>query len=329
MHKRNRKKITEFCIGILIILLLTIAVVILIRFINGGLQSSTTTSVETVKEEEFSRILLYVNQTRDEAYRNLEDVSDNIQNEILSTCDMDSLKHNLENNIPDESLNNILKNNIEDNYFSDIEDGNNDIFVCNRFGILSDYSYKTSSLRDKENYSWEEEADLHYNKKLFKDAVNKILSQDTSELIIIEPYMNNLVGHQYLKTISKQDLENIYKTEGIEGLKGYQVLVPIYITSNGDIFGDDDIRSSVLIENNKIILVQRFSIYDQLVERDSNVLNSNVQMIQEKNDTVIIGLQFLGILLVIFVVVIILYLCSVFNNYILGWDGLERRHILK
>jgi hypothetical protein len=69
--------------------------------------------------------------------------------------------------------------------------------------------------------------------------------------------------HIMLMVPSKEGLKEVFYKEGIEGLAGYVFTVPAYITEDGDIFGTPDIGPDGNVNPNyKIIVVQRFSIYD-------------------------------------------------------------------
>jgi hypothetical protein len=93
-------------------------------------------------------------------------------------------------------------------------------------------------------------------------------------VLFYEPNGPDMVDdHTVITFPSLEQLKNIFFKEGIDGLKGYNVLVPVYITDDGDLFGTPDIGPDGKVNHtHKIIVVQRFSIYEVV----KNTFNSQL-----------------------------------------------------
>jgi hypothetical protein len=95
-------------------------------------------------------------------------------------------------------------------------------------------------------------------------AIDMLIDNNKSDIIFYEPNepIRN-IEHMVLNSPSIEGLKNVYTKEGIEGLSGYVMLVPSYITETGDIFGTPDVSNDGNVNKTyKIVVVQRFSLYD-------------------------------------------------------------------
>lgn len=189
-------------------------------------------------------------------------IVDDIYNEYP---DLNILKNELDNGLYHESkLPEIILKNIENKYLFNIRNKNNDIFVITSNGIAVDTNL---DYIDTVYRSFKDEAETHFNYELAYKAFDKLLEHKNYNIIYYEPQApDNVNEHELVVTSSYESLYKVYCKEGIEGLKGYTVLVPTYITDNGDIFGTLDINfNGKKVENHKMIVVQRFNIYDVLM----------------------------------------------------------------
>lgn len=154
----------------------------------------------------------------------------------------------------------IIHKNISGKYLFDIKNRNNDIFVISRQGIVLDMDVDKL---EKGTRNFTDEATLHFNPTLMYRALDNLILHKDNTLIFYEPEDPLVKDHIIVTSPSKDALKEVYMTEGLEGLKGYNILVPAYITDDGDVFGVPDVApDGTKNKNHKIIVVQSFSIYD-------------------------------------------------------------------
>ena len=158
----------------------------------------------------------------------------------------------------------ILRSSIRDIYLFGVENHDNDIFICDRNGILIDLSLADSSSKEFP-YNWDKYFDKQSNPLLASRAV-ELIFQQSNGLIYWE--QNNNDKLHVPSVISIEELHKLYQIHGIEAFKNIQFLAPAYITSTGDIFGIDDIDiHGVTTNNHKIAVIQTFNLYQQLTTR--------------------------------------------------------------
>lgn len=157
----------------------------------------------------------------------------------------------------------ILRSSIRDIYLFGVENHDNDIFICDRNGILIDLSLADSSKEFP--YTWDKYFEKQSNPLLAARAV-ELIFQQSNGLIYWE--QNNDDKLQIPNTVNIENLQRLYQLYGIDAFKNIQFLAPAYITNTGDIFGIDDIDiHGVTTNNHKIAVVQTFNLYQQLTTR--------------------------------------------------------------
>ena len=162
---------------------------------------------------------------------------------------------------------NIINTETSDYQMYGLNDVRNDIFVLSRNGVILDNNIENHKATHR---SISEEIDTHYNQPLGYKAINMLINNHKSNLVFYEPSEPiESDSHIKLQNPSLESLRHIFENEGIEGLSGYVMLVPSYITENGDIFGTPDIADDGTVNDNfKLIIVQRFSLYDILKKQE-------------------------------------------------------------
>lgn len=121
---------------------------------------------------------------------------------------------------------------------------------------------------------------LQGNSNLNQEAIETILKNDNTKYIFWENR-----NHGELKSMDIDKLIDIYCKEGLNSMKNYELLVPVYITKDGDIFGVKDTDGlGHKIDNYKMIIVQRINIYDLLKEYSNELAhyNSTIDRIHDK-----------------------------------------------
>jgi hypothetical protein len=91
--------------------------------------------------------------------------------------------------------------------------------------------------------SFTDEMNTHYNPELGFASLENIILKKSDSLVFYEPNYPISNGHQIVKYPSMDQLRQVFYKEGLDGLKNYTFLVPVYITDDGDLFGNPDISS--------------------------------------------------------------------------------------
>lgn len=154
----------------------------------------------------------------------------------------------------------ILHRNLAGRYMYDNKTYNNSMFVISKLGIVYNQNIETL---DRVTRSFSEEANTHFNGKLMYTALDALIAHKDENLIYYEPDDPQVQGHIMITSPTRNDMKDVFMREGLDGLKGYIILVPAYITDDGDVFGVPDIsENGQRNHNHKMIVVQQFSIYD-------------------------------------------------------------------
>lgn len=161
---------------------------------------------------------------------------------------------------------------ILDKHFKDIslkiDNKDNKLFISTVDNVLW---INTDSINsDDDIVTWDDFRSYEWNAILADKAYSAIKNMNIEK--------NNYIFWQVGKSkteLTDMDLDSIYKVykeEGTEGLKGYEMLIPMYITDNGDIFGTSDFNTlGEKNDNYKIIIVQRINLFDALDEYSSQL----------------------------------------------------------
>jgi hypothetical protein len=232
---------------------------------------------QDAKESEWNYIESVLKENQDKAKIQATDIRDSSKKDISETYadDKTGLKYDMDNLNVNSNFLKILNDNIADKFLN-VNNDNNDLFVMSTWqknlknnlkgAIITDKSINCSA--NGEVRTFDTELTMHYNYDLGYDAIHRILTQNTSEPIFWEFLKSDNPNHKKLTACSLQGLKDIYMSEGIEGLKGYEFLNLAYINDKDDIFGIDKINNmgSLDPENRQIIIVQGFSLYDVLMQ---------------------------------------------------------------
>lgn len=167
------------------------------------------------------------------------------------------LDYDIDNPSSYSKLTNVFDNVLGDFYINK-NSNTNKPFILSMNNLLwgRSLSYETEG----EFLTIENLLSLQTNNELNEQAINSILDNNQDRYIF---WQND--GKNELKTMSIDDLIDIYFRDGLKAMENYELLVPVYITQDGDIFGTKD-NDGVghKITNYKIIIVQRINIYDAL-----------------------------------------------------------------
>ena len=315
MGKERRKRIF-FAKGMCLVMVLLMSLLLLYNYAIGAIRQSNNDAIDNLKTENFNVIYRYILELQRDAYESARDVSVNLE-EYMRSMDMDDLEYQLETGEISDSLDTTFHEYTSDIVFNGVDNTRNKFVIATMRGIIFDSNYIRAEGRTSR--SWESEIQSSYNSVLEEEAIDRLLNR-TDKLIITES-VNTLRKdygeHIKISTATYDSLLEVYLDEGIEGFGNYQILCPAYITNNGDIFGQKDIVNGIKVGNNKIIVIQEFNLYDQIVENrpdlldDSEIVDLQIEYSNSISLLYIIGLFFIG-----FMIVMLIYFSNSYNNYI-------------
>lgn len=316
--KKNGKK--KFIVvkrsGMCIMMVLAMSVVLLLNHTIDELKLARENEEKINKEINFDHITDTLYTLKGDAYEQAKLISTKVESEIKDS-DMDMIKSDLDNGVFSEQLYDIIRHNIEGKSLNGINNFRNDVIVMTQNGVYEDLSLKRAS--DASLRDWQYEIDHAYNSSLEELAIDNILSHSDG-LIIAEPtnLMVKSCDHTLLEEATITSLKDIYMEEGIEGLRNYEILVPVYITDTGDIFGQQDIIQGVEQNTHKIIIVQEFNLYDQIQYMspelyDDLIESENTNDLDVQYNRIFSLLYLIGIFYAANIVCMLFYFSSKFN----------------
>lgn len=196
--------------------------------------------------------------------------------------DLEGFEEDINNPSTDSILNTILDDVLMDLYINE-DSCSNKPFVASMNNII----WNRSMYIPQDNLLWENFVKSHYNAPLAEQAIRAIkdLNMQKNDFIFWEYVPSSIPNHKMIKNMELEKLLDVYINEGLDSLKSYELLVPIYITKNGDVFGTNDINSlGERIDNYKIIVIQRINVYDALsyYKPDLTLFHSEINKIENE-----------------------------------------------
>ena len=321
---KNKKRFKKF-ISVIAILLATFAVILgTCSSTIAGIKESKQEQIEDARKRDFEVIWgilqSYLNESRVQTTK----IASSIESELRSTFDLNDLKNGLDNNDEyyEEAVYEIIRDNIDHVHFGDINNNRNSMLVLEGYNtIVEDFLIDPDSREESKKdiqisgNDLIQYKDTTYNPRLFSTAIQKIRNHTTG-IIAIEPYnyIKNDDNHIMIPEMNYANLEKVYVAEGMEGIKNYQFLVPVYITDTGDIFGQQDIEHGVRKDTHKYIVIQTFNLYDQLTSVKPDIGDDDyIGRITARYDSILNALYVLGIVVCAMITVIVIYSFNIYN----------------
>lgn len=210
-----------------------------------------------------------------------ESVKREIEIRLLKEYDgnMDKLKEDLsgkEDNKAYQIINGVIYN----KYIIQRNEDNR-MWVATQNGIIADHGIESSNKSDR---SWDSEIRTSIDSEMMKDAITRLLNQNTAEPILIRIHGDPGKIYEYGTEPNSTFLKDQYEKDGMMALRSYDMLVPAYITDTGDIFGVPDVTyNGMRNQNDKLIIVQQFNLYSavdhfgEMTLFHQRILNANDQ----------------------------------------------------
>ena len=284
-----------------------------------AVQTKTANTIQSTNIKNFSDFFDKINKS---AYMNVKIISNNIEKSIKEECDLEILKGELYNE-QYSTLSNIITPHIENKYLNNVATDRNTVFVATSKGIICDYaySYMCNMLHDCKKHTyrkWDNFINESYNPSLSKISIDSLINKNSD--IIFCQYLKP-VSTDYTIDYTKIDSSNIakyYNKYGAEIFKDVEILVPTYITDNGDIFGQKDIDQGVRYENYKMIVVQRVNLYQQMQKLNPSLLNiKTMKELNIKYNRIMVCMYVTGLVITIVIILVLMQLCYNFNKYVI------------
>ena len=320
----TKKTKTNIVYILIFLIVIVISILFLMNSVIGNIKKSKDSAIEQNMETQFETVWCYLETLSLVADNEAYDVAKSIESDIKSTFNLDSLEDlidkNEDGNYPKE-LRKIIQNNTSGHYFGNIIHNNRNAMMVleGNDNIVEDYFLDVKSREpDKPSVPSEQikitdYVNTTYNVDLFKSALKKIRTRSDVPMAL-EPY--NYLGedHIMISEMTYTNLKKVYMKEGLKGLKNYQFFAPAYITETGDIFGNKDIVAGVPKSTHKLIVIQFFNLYDQLMHIDASFDDQNVyREIRTKYDNMLTIVYVFGIVACVFVILGMVLCMAIYN----------------
>lgn len=239
----------------------------------GTIKSETDTVnmlITDIKENKTDLIVYSLLENSDKAKLQTDNAREEIVNRLYKEYNNDkvAMKKDFDSKSTDTKFYRVLSETIEDEYINKDSD-NNRMFIATKEGILIDNSlnYVNNSFTD-----WNTIIKDTPDQNLAKVAVEKIKQKKVSNLILwIDNTSISLNSIQYNKDVQYNPnaptiafIKELLANGNLEDLENYNVMVVSYIFDNEDIFGIPDVSYGKRNDNDKIYIIQTFSIKDAI-----------------------------------------------------------------
>lgn len=264
-----QKKYKSYKSRILIIILLFVISVLSFEYVIKMIETEKTHQEVALKERDFDVIWDFLNSCIAVGESDAQHLAEDIETAIKEEYGLDKLEADLNNNDREAFLD-LLDKVVEDYDSSSlVENNRNSCIILEGFdNILVDRMVDISKVDLSEDHSkFSDYRDLSINPKLFDTAKRLIMNRTSTSPIMMEVHdYGEVENHILVDSCSYDNLKKVYMSEGVMGLHNYQFLVPAYITENGDIFGNPDLREGNAVNNHKFVVIVTFNLYDNLIK---------------------------------------------------------------
>lgn len=320
LENKNHK---VFCLITLFVCFVILAgLVFALKYVIDDVKNVQTNTANTIQNNNIKNFTVFFDKINTEANINVKNISNNIEKSIKDNYDLDILKKELDGG-DYSNLSSIITPFIKEAYLNGVTTDKNSIFVATSRGIICDYAYsymnnlKPSNV--KHDYRpWQDFIDNSYNKKLSEMAISNLINKN-SDIILIQYHNPKSKYNIDYTEITSENIASYYNKYGVDIFKDIEILVPYYITNEGDIFGQKDIDQGVRYENYKLIIVQRINLYEQIKHSYPTLItNKSMEEFNITYNRIMCCMYITGLIVTIVIILIIMQLCYNFNKYIIG-----------
>ena len=310
---------------IFVIMLLFIISILTYEHVIRQVKSEEEKQVKELKDRDFDVIWDYLNSCVDVAELDAQNLATNIESNIRDNFDLNKLEKDL-NNGDRKALVDLIDNCINEYQLSStVENNRNSCIVLEGYDrIIADRTLDLSKIDKKFHHvNFSDYKKIAFNLPLLQTAERQIKNHTSTTPIGIEIY--NYIDnpkHAKINSCSYDKLKKVYETEGVEGLRNYQFLAPAYITRNGDIFGNLDLKEGNQNDNHKFIILVSFNLYDQLIQmRPDFEQNSFYKNSASCYDNILATIYMSAVITCIVFLIISIFYVKSYNDSIIEYLG--------
>ena len=310
---------------ILVIILLFAISILTFEFAIDQVKIEEQKQVTALKDRDFDVIWDYLNSCIDVAESDAQNLAANIESSILNKFDLDKLEENLNNGKRSELVD-LVDECIDDYQLSStVKNNRNSCIVLEGYDrIIADRTIDLSRIDKRfHHFKFSDYEKIAYNVPLLSTAERQIKNHTSTTPITIEiyNYIENS-NHTKINSCTYNNLKKVYETEGIEGLRNYQFLAPAYITRNGDIFGNLDLKEGNQNDNHKFIVLVSFNLYDQIIKmRPDFEQNSYYKNIGTGYENILTAIYMAAVITCIVFLIISIFYVKSYNDAIIEYLG--------
>lgn len=320
-----QKKYRSYKYRILIIALLFVISVLSFEYVIQMIETEKSHQEVTLKERDFDVIWDFLNSCNAVAESDAKKLAQDLENAVKEEYGLERLEKDLNNNNRGDFLD-LLEEVTNDYESSSLVDNNrNSCIILEGFDkILVDRMVDISKVSSEDYHgSFSDYRNLSINKKLFDTAQRLLMNKTSTRPIMIEVHdYAEIENHILIDSCSYENLKTVYMAEGVLGLHNYQFLVPVYITENGDIFGNPDLREGSPVDNHKFIVIVTFNLYDNLIKMRPDFEESKYyDDLEFGYDAILTAAYFSFCITCITFFIVTLYYIKNYNNAIIEYLG--------
>lgn len=266
----EKKKYKSYKYRILIIGLLFVISILSYEYLIKQIKTEVVHQENSLKDRDFDIIWDFLNSCIAVSNTDAQELAKKIETNIKDQFNLTDLEKDLDEGNREELVD--LVDNTIDSFVtsSPVKNNRNSCIVLESYDtIISDRMVDLSKVdTSKRHTTFSDYEETAYNKKLFATAERQLKNHTSTTPIAVEIYdYEENPKHILINSCTYEKLRNVYKIEGINGLRNYQFLVPAYITRDGDIFGNLDLKEGNPNDNaHKFVVIITFNLYDQLIQ---------------------------------------------------------------
>lgn len=275
----EKKKYKSYKYRLLIIGLLFVISILSYEYLIKQIKTEVTHQESNLRDRDFDVIWDFLNSCISVSNTDAQELAKKIETNIKNQFNLTDLEKDLDEGNREELVD-LVDNTIDEFVTSSpVKNNRNSCIVLESYDkIIADRMVDLSKVDgSKRHTTFSDYKDIAYNKKLFATAERQLKNHTSTTPIAVEIYdYEENPMHILIDSCTYEKLRNVYRKEGVNGLRNYQFLVPAYITRDGDIFGNLDLKEGNPNDNShKFVVIITFNLYDQLIQMRPNFEQSS------------------------------------------------------